>query len=66
MMVEGGIIKSVKIYGDFFGLKPVADIEKQLTGVRHSYQDIEQALAAVNLAEYFNAIERPDIIKVLV
>ena len=66
MMVEHGIIKSVKVYGDFFGLKPVADIEKQLTGVRHSYQDIEQALADINLAEYFNAIERADIIKVFI
>ena len=66
MMVEGGVVRSVQIYGDFFGIKPVADIEKQLTGVRHNYQDIEQALAKMNLAEYFNGIDRVDIIKVLV
>lgn len=31
--VENSTIKSVKIFGDFFGVKPVDDIEKMLEGV---------------------------------
>ncbi|HFZ6515832.1 TPA: lipoate--protein ligase, partial [Streptococcus agalactiae] len=38
--VENSTIKSVKIFGDFFGVKPVDDIEKMLEGVRYDYKDV--------------------------
>ncbi|EPV51456.1 lipoate-protein ligase A, partial [Streptococcus agalactiae GB00899] len=42
--VENSTIKSVKIFGDFFGVKPVDDIEKMLEGVRYDYKDVLAAL----------------------
>ena len=33
--VKKGFIENCKIYGDFFGLGEVEDIEQKLIGVRH-------------------------------
>ena len=38
--VENSIIKSVKIYGDFFGIGDVSDIEDLLVGVPYEYEDV--------------------------
>ncbi|HGD1503754.1 TPA: lipoate--protein ligase, partial [Streptococcus agalactiae] len=46
--VENSTIKSVKIFGDFFGVKPVDDIEKMLEGVRYDYKDVLAALKTVD------------------
>lgn len=47
--VENSTIKSVKIFGDFFGVKPVDDIEKMLEGVRYDYKDVLAALKTVGV-----------------
>lgn len=52
--VENSTIKSVKIFGDFFGVKPVDDIEKMLEGVRYDYKDVLAALKTVDTSQYFS------------
>ena len=64
MLVDQGIIRSVKIYGDFFGIRPVEELAARLVGIRHCYEDVSQALGQFGMEEYFNGIERADIIKV--
>lgn len=49
--VENSTIKSVKIFGDFFGVKPVDDIEKMLEGVRYDYKDVLAALKTVDTSQ---------------
>ncbi|MEH7549899.1 lipoate--protein ligase, partial [Neobacillus vireti] len=39
-----GKIENCKIYGDFFGVSEVSEIEKRLTGIRYERSEIEQAL----------------------
>jgi lipoate-protein ligase A len=63
ILVDSGKIKAIKIYGDFFGVKPVEDLELTLTGVQHDYEAINLALKDVELADYFVGIEREAIIK---
>ena len=65
MMVDQGIIRSVRIYGDFFGTRPVAELEARLVEIRHCYEDVSQVLDHFRLEEYFDGIERTDIIKVV-
>ncbi|SFJ64400.1 lipoate--protein ligase [Thermoflavimicrobium dichotomicum] len=59
---EKGIIRHCKIYGDFFGIGDVADIEKRLTGIRYDRQDIEQALAGMDLTYYFGDISKEEFL----
>ncbi|SEN51713.1 lipoate--protein ligase [Lihuaxuella thermophila] len=59
---EKGIIQNCKIYGDFFGIGDVADIEQRLIGKRYDRQEIEQALADVDVKHYFGNITREEFI----
>ncbi|HEO8060972.1 TPA: lipoate--protein ligase [Streptococcus agalactiae] len=64
--VENSTIKSVKIFGDFFGVKPVDDIEKMLEGVRYDYKDVLAALKTVDASQYFSRMTPEEITKAIV
>ncbi|HEN9917380.1 TPA: lipoate--protein ligase [Streptococcus agalactiae] len=64
--VENSTIKSVKIFGDFFGVKPVDDIEKMLEGVRYDYKDVLAALKTVDTSKYFSRMTPEEITKAIV
>jgi len=60
--VKKGIIQQCKIYGDFFGVGDVADIEEQLKDVRYDRASIDEALQNIDLKHYFGNIERSEFI----
>ncbi|WAA11298.1 lipoate--protein ligase [Fervidibacillus albus] len=60
--VNKGIVQSCKIYGDFFGVGNVEDIEKRLTGIRYDRKEMEKALDDVNIQHYFGNIEKEDFL----
>lgn len=64
--VENSTIKSVKIFGNFFGVKPVDDIEKMLEGVRYDYKDVLAALKTVDTSQYFSRMTPEEITKAIV
>lgn len=64
--VENSTIKSVKIFGEFFGVKPVDDIEKMLEGVRYDYKDVLAALKTVDTSQYFSRMTPEEITKAIV
>lgn len=64
--VENSTIKSVKIFGDFFGVKLVDDIEKMLEGVRYDYKDVLAALKTVDTSQYFSRMTPEEITKAIV
>jgi lipoate-protein ligase A len=54
--VNKGYIENCKIFGDFFGVGDVIDIEERLKGVRYERAAIEEALKNVDLKHYFGNI----------
>nr|WP_242863151.1 lipoate protein ligase C-terminal domain-containing protein [Clostridium botulinum] len=56
LKVEKGIIKDIKIFEDFFGIKDVKEIEDLLKGTEHKKEKIENAIKNVNIDEYFTRI----------
>lgn len=64
-VVENGKISEAKIYGDFFGAKPVSEIETALIGVTYAADSIQKALVDFNLSDYFTGIEPKDVIDLL-
>jgi lipoate-protein ligase A len=64
-VAEHGIIDNCKIYGDFFGIGDVADIEQRLTGVRYDRDDLEQALADIEISHYFGNISKEDFLNLI-
>ena len=67
LTVTDGTISGVSIYGDFFGVRTVAELEQRLSGIRHEYDAVRRVLATVDLAEYFAGLDDGDaIIRLLV
>ncbi|WP_361344418.1 lipoate--protein ligase, partial [Streptomyces sp. NPDC021562] len=63
--VAKGIIKNCKIYGDFFGVGDVADIETKLTGLRYDRSELEKALEETSIKHYFGNITKEDFIHLI-
>jgi len=63
--VEKGIIKKAKIFGDFFGNKPIADIEEALKNCQHNQEQIKKRLSAFKVNDYFHQISTDDLISAM-
>ncbi|MGE6260979.1 lipoate--protein ligase [Heyndrickxia sporothermodurans] len=63
--VNKGIIENCKIYGDFFGVGNVRDIEEKLTGIRYERSDIDSALKDMNVKHYFGNITKEELIDLI-
>lgn len=64
--VEKSVITGLKIYGDFFGIKDVSDIEEELIGLRYEYQDVLDKLRTIETTQYFTNISPQEIARVVV
>lgn len=63
--VKKGIIENCKIYGDFFGLGDVNDIEEKLIGVRHNRAAVEEALEDVDITHYLGKITQEEFVSLI-
>lgn len=59
--VKKGIILEAKIFGDFFGVKDVKDIEKALINLPHEQDQIRERLSEFNIEDYFHQITIDDL-----
>ena len=63
--VEKGLIKEVKIYGDFFGLGDIADVEAALVGVRFDREAVDRAFDQIDVNKYFGRVTQAELIELL-
>ncbi|WAH38928.1 lipoate--protein ligase [Alicyclobacillus dauci] len=57
LKVESGIIRHSKIYGDFFGMGDIFDVEKKLQNVPYELGAVSAALQGINLSSYFGDMD---------
>jgi lipoate-protein ligase A len=62
MEVDKGIIKAIRIYGDFFGERDVNELEVALTGVKHAEADIIKALEGLEIDKYIANVTLEDLL----
>jgi len=65
LTVEKGHIENCKIYGDFFGVGDVSEIEEKLKGIRYERSDIATALEEVEIRHYFGNITKEEFIELV-
>lgn len=63
--VNRGIIENCKIYGDFFGVGEVADIERKLTGIRYEKEAISRVLDEIDVRHYFGNVTKEEILALI-
>ncbi|MCM2996118.1 lipoate--protein ligase [Paenibacillus cellulositrophicus] len=62
MDIKDARIQDIKIYGDFFGVGDVVDIEDRLRGKRYEESEVREALADIDVKHYFGNIVMDDLI----
>jgi lipoate-protein ligase A len=60
--VNKGLLENCKIYGDFFGVGDVGEIEDKLKGCRYEKSEIEMALKDVDTTYYFGKVSKEELI----
>jgi len=63
--VEKGIIKKVKIFGDFFNEKDITDIEKALIETAHDEAAIRAVLIKYSVSQYFTNMTEDDLVEAM-
>ena len=63
--VASGVIQEVKIFGDFFGLGEISDVEEALTGIQYDKASVTDAVTKIDLKKYFGNIETEDLVNLL-
>ena len=63
--VNKGVITVCKIFGDFFGVGDVAEVEKQLVGVRYERSAIAKALNEIDHQHYFGNVDFDELVHLI-
>ncbi|MES1039565.1 MULTISPECIES: lipoate--protein ligase [Peribacillus] len=63
--VNRGNIENCKIYGDFFGVGEIADIEQKLTGIRYEKEAISRVLDEIDVRHYFGNVTKEEILALI-
>lgn len=64
--VNKGVIETVKIYGDFFGVGDVSELEQTLVGTKFDQKEIERKLDEINLSYYFGNVSKEEFLSLFV
>ncbi len=64
--VHRGRITALKVFGDFFGNRDIAEFEAALTLLPHREYELRQALEALPLREFFGPVTSADILPGLI
>jgi len=65
IFVEKGLISEFKVFGDFFGRKPVADIENLLISVPYDKNGISKNLKNLAVEDYFGELTKTDFLNLI-
>src|SRR5699024_286029 len=65
MNVSKGIITSCKIFGDFFGVGDITELEQQLVGVKYEKKAIEERLEDTDTKHYIGPIPKEELIELI-
>lgn len=63
--VKKGMIQDCKIFGDFFGVGDIADIEKRLIGQQYDLKTISDVLEDMDMRHYFGNVSKEDFLDLI-
>ena len=63
--VQEGKITEAKIYGDFFGLGDIADVEEAFIGTRYDKSALKDVIDQIDVKKYFGNITPEDLLELV-
>ena len=63
--VNKGIIEEIKIFGDFFGVGDVTEVEALLKGTRYDRKEIADRLQGIDISTYFGGVTLEDFLQLI-
>ncbi len=63
--VEKGIISAIKLYGDFFGMGEIEDVEKELLGTKYDAKSIQEKLETIDLHKYIGNVSAAEVTEII-
>lgn len=63
--VANGLIEKAKVFGDFFGLGEIKDVEEQLIGTRYEKQALIEVIEKIDLTHYFGNITKDEFLELI-
>ncbi|HLQ40729.1 MAG TPA: lipoate--protein ligase [Tetragenococcus sp.] len=65
MNVKEGQISAIRIYGDFFGLGDITDVETALLGTKYERKALEEVVNTIDVKKYFGDIEKRELLDLI-
>lgn len=65
LQVKNSVIEDAHIYGDFFGLGDVSDLESSLIGVTYEKNSIEEAIGHLDIPTYLGGITKEQFLQLI-
>ncbi|MCQ2545633.1 MAG: lipoate--protein ligase [Clostridia bacterium] len=63
--VASGVIKNIRIFGDYFAIRDIADIEEALEGCPHEPAAIRRVLESFNIDEYISHMSVDELVSLI-
>ena len=64
--VKHGRFEDIRIFGDYFGIKSISEIEERLTGVEYRKDAIAEVLAGIELGDYISGMTAEELTELIV
>ncbi|GAA0364958.1 lipoate--protein ligase [Alkalibacterium iburiense] len=65
MNVRKGVLEDIRIYGDFFGLGEIEDVENKLKGIAYNKESIKKAVEEIDIHKYFGQMDSQELVNLL-
>lgn len=65
LQVEKGIVQDANIYGDFFGVGDVSEIEQAITGSKYERASLDNAIAGIDIPKLLGGITTEEFLKLI-
>lgn len=63
--VDRGVIQNIKIYGDFFGMGEISDVENKLKGTNYETNSIREVLESIDINKYFGDVNVDELVELI-
>lgn len=63
--VHKGMIEEATIFGDFFGVGDVAEVQELLVGIKYDRAAISEALSSIDIPKYFGGVTKEEFLQLI-